>query len=347
MPPPATSREIRLVRRPTGTPAAGDFELATVPVPEPAPGQVLVRNVYMSVDPYMRGRMYDRPSYVPPFKLGEPLEGGAVGRVVASNAGPFAVGDHVLSMQGWREYFTSDGKGLQKVDAGAAPVQAYLGALGMPGLTAYVGLLEIAALKEGETVFVSGAAGAVGSVACQIAKAMRCRVVASAGSSEKVEWLEREAGVDAAFNYKTVAAATPGARGIAAAVAQHAPDGIDVYFDNVGGEHLEAALDRLNLRGRVALCGMIAQYNDSAPPAGPRNLALAIGKQLTLRGYIVSSYGNTMPRFVADMTRWVGEGRMKWAETVVDGVERAPDAFLGLFRGDNLGKMLVRLAHDE
>jgi hypothetical protein len=322
-------------------PQAGDFELATVSVPEPGPGEVLVRNVYMSVDPYMRGRMYDRPSYVPPFQLGQPLEGGAVGRVIASNGGPFAVGDAVLGTQGWREHFVSDGRGLRKIDPEAAPMSAYLGALGMPGLTAYVGLLEIAALAPGETVFVSGAAGAVGSVACQIAKAMGCRVVASAGSAEKVAWLEREAGVDAAFDYK---AAGPGTRGLVAALAERAPDGIDVYFDNVGGEHLEAALDRLNLRGRVALCGMIAQYNDAAPPTGPRNLALAIGKQLTLRGFIVSRFAREFtPRFVADMARWVGEGRMRWTETIVDGIDRAPEAFLGLFRGDNLGKMLVRV----
>ena len=250
----AVSREIRLKNRPVGLPRASDFELATVPIPTPGAGEVLVRNLYMSVDPYMRGRMLDQPSYVQPFQVGQPLDGGCVGQVVQSQSGQFQVGDHVLGRKGWREYYVSDGAELTKIDPNLAPVQTYLGTLGMPGLTAYVGLLDIGHPKAGETVFVSAAAGAVGTVVCQIAKLQGCRVVGSAGAPDKVTWLREVAGVDAAFNYKDVGSLT-------AELGKHCPNGIDIYFENVGGAHLEAALDHMNSFGRIVLCGMISHYN--------------------------------------------------------------------------------------
>ena len=330
------SREIRLKRRPTGMPDEDDFALATVPIPELRPGEVLVRNIYMSVDPYMRGRMNAGKSYTPPFQIGEPLTGGAVGQVVAALNGRFQVGDYVTSMFGWREYFVSDGRGLTQIDPRVAPIQTYLGVLGMPGLTAYVGLLDIGRLKAGETVFVSAASGAVGAVACQIAKIKGCRVIGSAGSPAKVAWLLDEAGVDAAFNYREVT-------DLAAELGRHCPQGIDVYFENVGGAHLEAALQHMNTSGRIAACGMISQYNATAPAPGPRNLGLVIGKRLTLQGFIVSDHAGRQPQFAADMGQWLAAGRIKWQETVVEGLERAPQALIGLFKGENAGKMLVKI----
>jgi NADPH-dependent curcumin reductase CurA len=330
------SREISLKNRPVGLPSEHDFELTAVPIPSPGTGEVLVRNLYMSVDPYMRGRMLEQPSYVQPFPLGQALEGGCIGQIVESNGGTFQVGDHVLGRKGWREHYISDGTDLSKIDPALAPLQAYLGVLGMPGLTAYVGLLDIGRPQPGNTVFVSAAAGAVGSVVCQIAKLKGCRVVGSAGSATKVQWLQDIAGIDAAFNYKEVDSLT-------AELGKHCPHGIDVYFENVGGAHLEAALDHMNLRGRIALCGMISQYNESAPSSGPRNLRLAVRKRLTLTGFIVSDHVNRQPQFYADMGAWIADRKIKWEETMVDGIENAPRAFLGLFAGENMGKMLVRL----
>ena len=317
-------------------PDEDDFALATVSIPELRPGEVLVRNIYMSVDPYMRGRMNAGKSYTPPFQIGEPLTGGSVGQVVAALNGRFQVGDYVTSMLGWREYFVSDGRGLTQIDPHVAPIQTYLGVLGMPGLTAYVGLLDIGRLQAGETVFVSAAAGAVGAVVCQIAKLKDCRVVGSAGSPAKVAWLLDEAGVDAAFNYREVA-------DLAAELGRHCPQGIDVYFENVGGAHLEAALQHMNTSGRIAVCGMISQYNATAPAPGPRNLALVIGKRLTLQGFIVSDHAGRQPQFSTDMRQWLAAGRIKWQETVVEGLERAPQALIGLFKGENVGKMLVKI----
>src|SRR5690349_7228519 len=257
------SREIRLKRRPAGMPQPEDFELAEIMVPDPGPGQILVHNIFMSVDPYMRGRMVDRASYVPPFQVGEALSGGAVGKVIAVNGHPqFREGDYVLNFSGWREWFLTSGGELQKIDPTLAPIQAWLGAFGMPGLTAYGGLFRAGQLRDGERVFVSAASGAVGAVACQIAKNKGCFVVGSAGSDEKCAWLEREAGVDKAINYRTTA-------NLSAALKKTMPEGIDVYFENVGGEHLNAALANMRLNGRIAVCGMIAQYNDAAPPPGP------------------------------------------------------------------------------
>lgn len=331
--------EIHLKRRPVNKPEESDFELVDVPIPEPADGEVLVRNIYMSVDPYMRARMYDFESYVPPYQIGEPLSGGCVGQVIESKDDSFQVGDYIIGSRGWREYFTAAGKSLLPVDTSIAPISAFLGTVGMPGMTAYVGLLDIGKLKEGETVFVSAAAGAVGSVACQIAKLKGCRVVGSAGSTEKIEWLLDEAGIDAAFNYKEVGK-------IRRKLKKLCPEGIDVYFENVGGEHLEAALQRMNNYGRVVMCGSISNYNEPVPPPGPRTLGLVVTKRLTLKGYIISDHYDRLPQFYADMKSWIDAGQIKWQETIYEGLENAPKAFIGLFKGENIGKMLVRIAPD-
>lgn len=332
---PHTSREIRLKSRPVGTPAADNFELASVTLPDPGPGQILVRNHWMTVDPYMRGRMYDRESYVPPFQIGEPLQGGAVGEVVASNDPAWKAGDLVESFFGWREAFVAPAGAVQKLPAGKAPPQSYLGVLGMPGLTAYAGLLTVGEPKSGETVFVSGGAGAVGSIVAQIAKIKGCTVVATAGSDDKVKWLKGR-GVDHAINYKTCG-------NLLEAVRAAAPKGIDVYFDNVGGEHLEVALELARPFARFAECGMIAQYNDTSPRPGPRNLIYVVGKSLRIQGFIVSTYANQRSQFLADMTQWIADGKIAWEETVEHGIENAPKAFVNLFSGGNTGKMLVKL----
>lgn len=333
------SREIHLKSRPVGVPTPENFEFVETAVPDPGPGQLLIQNIYMSVDPYMRGRMVDRKSYVPPFQVGEVMSGGNVGRVLQSNHDGFAAGQYVMGMEGWREYYLSDGRGLRPVSAEVAPIQAFLGTLGMPGMTAYFGLLAVGELKEGETVFVSAAAGAVGSVVCQIAKIKGCRVIGSAGSATKIKYLTEDLGVDTAFNYKEVT-------DITAELGDHAPDGIDVYFENVGGEHLEAAIQHMNDYGRVVCCGMISQYNAIEPACAPRNLNSIVRKRLTLKGFIVTDFMDRAAQFFQDMGAWVRAGDIIWKETIVEGIENAPDAFLGLFSGDNLGKMLVKLGPD-
>jgi NADPH-dependent curcumin reductase CurA len=333
---PTTGREVHLVARPEGWPTPDVFAVREAPVAEPGPGQILVRNLYVSVDPYMRGRMNDVKSYVPPFRLGEVMDGAAVGRVIASRAEGIAVGDHVTHNLGWREYATLDAQHAAKVDSGDVPLSAWLGVLGVPGWTAYAGLVEVAKLTKGETIFVSGAAGAVGTAVGQIARLLGAsRVIGSAGSARKVELLTGEYGFDAAFNYKDAP--------VAEQLAQAAPDGIDVYFDNVGGDHLEAALGRMNPHGRVVLCGAIAQYNATGPVPGPANLALAIGKRLSLLGMMVMDHAEIRPRFERDVTAWIRSGELRHQETVVEGIENAPAAFLGLLRGENTGKMVVAL----
>ncbi len=330
------NREIRLAARPVGFPKPSDFELVESPTPEPGPNEVLVRTIYMSVDPYMRGRMNDVASYTPPFKIGEALQGGAVGRVERSNHPDFRPGDHVTGSAGWREYHLSDGTGLTRIDPDQAPLSAHLGVLGMPGMTAYVGLLDIGRPKAGETVFVSGAAGAVGSIVGQIARIKACRVVGSAGSDEKVSLLRDELGFDAAFNYKSA--------DLERELSDACPDGIDIYFDNVGGDHLQAALNHMNAFGRIPACGMISQYNNATPVPGPNNLTAIVRGRLTMQGFIVSDHIDRRPAFLADMSGWLREGQIKHRETVVHGIEHAVDAFLGLLKGENTGKMLVQLA---
>ncbi|MBL1092694.1 MULTISPECIES: NADP-dependent oxidoreductase [Streptomyces] len=333
---PTTSREWHLVARPHGWPTPEDFALREAAVPELAEGQVLVRNQHFSVDPYMRGRMNDVKSYVPPFQLDEPMDGGAVGEVIASRDDSLAVGDHVLHGLGWREYAVVDAKRTAKVDPSLAPLTAYLGVLGMPGLTAYAGLLEVASFKEGDAVFVSGAAGAVGSEVGQIAKLKGAsRVIGSAGSDEKVKLLVEEYGFDAAFNYKN--------GNVTQQLKEAAPEGIDVYFDNVGGDHLEAAISALNVHGRVAICGMISMYNATEPSPAPRNLAMVIGKRLRLQGLLVSDHSALQPQFVEEVSAWIRSGELKYSETKVAGIEHGVDAFLGLLRGENTGKMIVSL----
>ena len=329
-------REIRLASRPTGAPTADNFELAEVDLPAPADGEVLVRNLFMSVDPYMRGRMNDVKSYVPPFQLGAALDGGAVGEVVESADPDLSVGDMVLHGLGWRDYAIMKASGARKIDPKAAPtLSAYLGVLGMPGHTAYVGLLDIAAMQPGETVFVSGAAGAVGSLAGQIAKARgAARVVGSAGSAAKVARVT-ELGFDAAFDYHDGP--------VRHRLKEAAPDGIDVYFDNVGGEHLEAAIGALNLRGRAVICGMISQYNSTEPTPGPRNMVKILQNRLRVEGVLVGDHYDLQPEFVQEVGPWVASGQLKYRETVVEGIENNLEAFLGVLRGDNTGKMIVKL----
>ena len=330
------TRQIQLASRPQGWPSHDDFDLVSVELPDPGPGEVLVRNTVMSVDPYMRGRMNDVKSYVPPFQIGEPLDGGAVGEVVASGADTLRVGDTVMHGLGWREHALLPAAQVRKVDASAVPASTYLGVLGMPGLTAYTGLTRIAGLKEGDSVFVSGAAGAVGSVVGQLARNLGAsRVVGSAGSPEKVAYLTEELGFDSAFDYHDGP--------VVKQLAEHAPDGVDVYFDNVGGEHLEGAIAHMNDFGRIAMCGAISQYNADTAAPGPRNIWLAVTRRLTLRGFIVTDHNDLAREYLPRAAGWVADGSLKFRETYVDGLDRAVDAFLGLHKGENIGKMLVRL----
>ncbi|MEV0460611.1 NADP-dependent oxidoreductase [Catellatospora methionotrophica] len=326
-------REIHLASRPVGVPTPDNFRLVEVDVPEPAEGQVKVRNLVMSVDPYMRGRMNDAKSYVPPFALDAVLDGGAVGEVVASRSADLKPGDLVLHGYGWREWAVDDARRFRKIEP-VAPPSAFLGVLGMPGLTAYVGLLDIAAMKPGDTVFVSGAAGAVGSLVGQLARLKgAARVIGSAGSAAKVAHLTGDLGFDAAFNYRD--------GDVSGQLKQAAPDGIDVYFDNVGGDHLTAAIARAKPFARFALCGAISAYNEPVP--GPDNMALLIGKRLTMRGFIVTDHNDRMADLIREVGAWYAAGEIKAEETVVEGLENAPEAFGGLLTGANTGKMVVKL----
>ncbi|GAA4692553.1 NADP-dependent oxidoreductase [Nocardioides nanhaiensis] len=328
-----TTQEIQLVSRPHGTPTPENFGTVTTELPDPGPGQVLVRNTVLSVDPYMRGRMNDTKSYVPPFPLGETLDGGAIGVVEASGADSVPVGATVQHMAGWREAALLPADQVRVVDTSRVPDSAYLGVLGMPGLTAYVGLTRIAQLAEGETVFVSGAAGAVGSAAGQMAHLLGAgKVVGSAGSADKVSWLVDDLGFDAALNYRDGS--------VRKQLEPHAP--VDVYFDNVGGEHLEAALFHMADFGRIAACGAISDYNATQAPAGPRFLTNVVTRRLTLRGFIVSEHGDLAGEFYRQAGAWVAEGKLQARETVVEGLDHMVEAFLSLFEGANTGKMLVR-----
>ena len=333
-----TSQEWRLAARPRGEPVTSDFELARVELGEPGEGEVLIRNSWLSVDPYMRGRMNDSRSYVSSFRLGEPMSGGAVGRVEASGHAGFSAGDWVVHMLGWREAALADGRGLQRVDPDLAPLSSYLGALGMPGLTAFVGIDDVGRVQPGDVVYVSAAAGAVGSAAAQIAKIRGARVLGSAGSPEKVAWLE-ELGLDGVFDYHQ--------RPVRDALRELAPDGLDVYFDNVGGDHLEAAIGAMRDHGRIVGCGSISRYNDTEPSPGPRNMFQVVTKRLRLEGFIIRDHGDRLPAFLAEAAAWVADGRLRWRETVVEGIERMPEAFVGLLRGDNVGKMLVKVGPDS
>ena len=333
---PETSREIRLASRPVGEPTPSNFSTADVPVGEPGPGQILVRNTWLSVDPYMRGRMNDTKSYVPPFQIGEPLQGGAVGEVIASSAEQIPVGTTVMHFLGWREYAILDTAAVQVLDTTLAPAQSYLGALGMVGLTAYASLKRTAPVKEGDVVFVSGAAGAVGIIAARVAKHLgAAKVIGSAGGPIKAKRLVEEFGYDAAIDYK--------AGDLDGQLALAAPDGIDVYFDNVGGDHLRAAISAMNPHGRIALCGAISVYNATTPQPGPDNLYQAIGKRLTLRGLLVGDHYDLAGEYVQLAAGWLADGSLRYEETVVDGIDNTVEAFLGMLGGANTGKMLIRL----
>jgi NADPH-dependent curcumin reductase CurA len=330
-----TSREIRLSSRPKGMPIADNFDLVQTELEPLQEGQVLVRNLYMSVDPYMRGRMNDTKSYVPPFQLGKPLEGSAVGEVIESRAEAFKPGDVVTSSFGWREAFIASPKELHSVSREVQPLSIYLGALGMTGLTAWAGL-NLVEVKAGDVIFVSGAAGAVGSVAGQLAKLRGCRVIGSASSAEKIKFLQDECGFDVAFNYKSGP--------ILEQLNLAAPDGIDVYFDNVGGETLEAALSALRVHGRIIACGGISGYNEEKPKPGPYNLFNMTTKRLTMKGLIVSDSLDRQGEFEQEVGSYFRAGKLKSKETVAEGIDQAVGAFLGLFEGKNFGKMVVKLA---
>lgn len=331
------NRQFLLAKRPKGMPDETTFELVETKVPEPRSGEVLVRTHYLSVDPYMRGRMNDVKSYAKPFEVGKPLRGGIVGKVVTSNHKAFSPGDMVTSRLDWADYSVANGDDLQKIDPTAAPVTTALHVTGMPGLTAYFGLLKIGKPQPGETVVVSGAAGAVGMVVGQIAKLKGCRVVGIAGSDKKIAYLQNELGFDAVINYKST-------NDLRADLRKACPNGIDIYFDNVGGEISDAALFMLNFHARVPLCGQISLYNAEKPEMGPRFLPYLLTRSVLLQGFIVSNYADQFLEGREQLSKWLQEGKLKYKENIVEGLENAPDAFLGLFRGDNLGKQLVKVS---
>ncbi len=329
------SQQIHLASRPSGMPTQENFKLVEVELPAIQDGEVLVRNTWMSVDPYMRGRMVVSDSYIAPFEIDEVLEGGAVGEVIESKNADFPVGAKVSNLSGWRTTFVSDGNDLTLLPSVELPDQHFLGVIGMPGLTGWVGLFKVAQLKPTDTVFVSAASGAVGSVVCQIAKQYGCKVIGSVGSDEKAEMV-KAMGVDAVINYKKVDDLTQALR-------EAAPEGIDVYFENVGGAHLQAALEVINPYGRIPVCGMIADYNADVPQPGPSNLLQINTKKLTMQGFIVMDYWEHYGEFVEQMGQWIKEGKVKSEETVYEGLENAAEAFIGLFEGKNKGKMLVKI----
>ena len=329
------SREVHLNEYLKGAPTAAHYSVVEVDVPAPGDGEVTVRNSFISVDPYMRGRMSGIKTYIDPFQIGTVMDGGAVGEVTESNFDGLKVGDHVMSMHGWREGYTKPGNTLMKIDASILPAQAYLGVAGLTGMTAYVGLKRIIKLQAGETLWMSAGAGAVGSVGSQFAKAMGATVIATAGGAEKCKYL-KSIGVDHAIDYKAT-------DNLVTAIREAAPNGIDAYFENVGGAHFTAALETLKGRGRMAVCGMIHRYNDSEPATITDNLTYIIGKSLKIEGFIVSDHMDIQPEFIKDLTEWMMAGKINAAETILEGIEKAPEAFLGLFEGKNTGKMLVKM----
>lgn len=329
------SREVRLVRRPVGMPVPDDFDIVAVELPPPPPGAIQVRNTWMTVDPYMRGRMAGGPSYTAPFALGEAMTGTAIGEVVASADNRFRTGDLVRSFFGWREAFNAPAEHVQPLDTLGLPPQYHLGAAGMPGLTAYIGLMRIATFRPGDTVFVSGAAGAVGSMVVQIARLKGGRVIASAGGPEKIAFLS-SIGADRTIDYKAVPDLTR-------AVIDAAGEGIDVYFDNVGGTHLEAAFEAARHGARFAICGGISAYNAIEPPSGPRNFMMTVRKEIAVRGFLTGNHQDLAPEYANQIAGWIESGQVLVHETIQHGIENAVKAFLMLFTGGNMGKMLVKL----
>jgi NADPH-dependent curcumin reductase CurA len=332
----STAQEIQLASRPTGEPELSNFSLVETEIPDLADGQVLVRNTWMSVDPYMRGRMNEGESYIPPFQLGAALEGSAIGEVVASKSADVPVGASVSHFAGWRSHAVVDAASAVVIDTTIARPQDYLGALGMTGLTAYATLTDVTPVRDGDVVFISAAAGAVGSVAGQLARKFGAStVIGSAGGPEKTKRVVEEFGFDAAIDYR--------AGSVADQLAEAAPDGIDLYIDNVGGDHLEAAIGALRQKGRIAGVGMISGYNATEPVPGPRDFFRVYGKQLTIRGMLVSDYFHLFPEYISKAAGWLADGTLHTSETVVEGLDQAPGALLGVLRGANTGKMLVKL----
>ena len=329
------NKEIRLSSRPTGLPTPENFQINDSEMPTLDDGEVMIRTLYISVDPYLRGRMREGRSYVPPFAIGEVITSGVVGEVVESRAAGFAAGDTVTGMLGWRLYNIAKAGELRKVDPNIAPVTTALGVLGMPGLTAYFGLLDIGQPKEGETVVVSGAAGAVGLTVSQLAKIKGCRVVGIAGSDDKNKYLRDELGVDAVINYKT--------ENVALALKEACPERIDVYFDNVGGEISDAAILLLNQGARIVLCGQISLYNLDKPDVGPRPQPYLLVNSALMKGFIITGYAARFTEGITQLAQWLAAGKLKYAETIVEGFENTPQAFIGLFAGDNLGKQIVKV----
>ena len=340
--PTRTNRRILLNARPEGFPSETDFRLVEAPAPEPAAGEMLVRTIYLSLDPYMRGRMNAGPSYAAPVELGGVMTGGTVGQVVASRHDGFAEGDFVLAGAGWQEYGLSDSRGVRKLDPATAPISTALGVLGMPGLTAYVGLLEVGGLKDGDVVVVSAASGAVGAVVGQIAKIRGHRVVGVAGARKKCDYVVDELGFDACVSHRSDT--------LAGDLEAACPDGVDLYFENVGGKVFDAVLPLLNQFARVPVCGRIASYNATSLPEGPDRvpqlMGLALVRRLTIRGFIVFDHAHLQPDFLRDVGGWIRSGALKYREDVVEGLDNAVGAFLGLLRGENFGKLLVRVSDD-
>ena len=333
-----TNHQVRLNARPAGMPKDSDWKFTEEPVREPGPGEALVKMLYISLDPAMRGWMNDRKSYIAPVGLGEVMRAGTVGRVIASNHPRFAVGDHVLGMLGVQQYALSDGAGLTRIDAGTAPIQLYLSTLGMPGMTAYFGLLDVGKPRPGETVVVSGAAGAVGAVVGQIARIKECRVVGIAGGAAKCAFLRDTLGFDAVIDYK--------AEDITAALGKACPRGIDVYFDNVGGAILDAALARLAMHARVVICGAISQYNNTGPTAGPANYLSLLVNRASMTGMLVFDYADRYREAGRELAAWMAAGRLQSREDVVIGIDKFPGALRMLFNGENTGKLLLQVALD-
>lgn len=329
------NRQFLLAARPVGMPKESDFQLVEAPIPAPGDGEVLTKALYLSVDPYMRGRISDRKSYAAPVQIGEVMTGGVVARVVESKHASYAPGDVVVGMMGWQEYAVMPGKALTKVNPSLAPVSTALGVLGMPGATAYFGLLDICDPKPGETCVVSGGAGAVGSLVGQIAKLKGCHVVGIAGGDDKFRYMTEELGFDSAYNYKTV-------DNHYAKLRELCPKGVDCYFDNVGGVITDAVLLQLNVHARVAICGQISQYNAEKPEMGPRLLGMLIVARAKVQGFLVSDYAARFGEAIGQMAAWLAEGKLKYREEVMEGFETLPRAFIEMLNGRNTGKMVVK-----
>jgi len=337
-----TNRRIVLAARPQGAPQSSDFSMISEPIPDLGEGEIISRTIYLSLDPYMRGRMNEGKSYAAPVEIGETMCGGTVSQVLKSNNPEFAKDDYILTYDGWQEYAVSDGKGARKLDPTQAPISTAVGVLGMPGMTAYMGLLEIGQPQSGETVVVAAATGAVGSNVGQIARLKGCRVVGIAGSREKCEFALNELGFDACINYKDA--------GFRDSLKTACPEGIDVYFENVGGMVFEAIIPLLNFQSRIPVCGLIAHYNDTELPSGPNVLPklmrMVLTQRVTIQGFIVSDFSNKQGAFLRDMSKWIADGKIKYKEDIVEGLDNAVGAFQGLLEGNNFGKLLIQVSED-